>query len=61
MLNGGTQPPALPRYQSEKIKILNISLPRVGIEPVAFTVIRRESAKNNKRSSKNNSRICINQ
>ena len=42
MLSGGTQRRALPRYQSEDRKILNISFPTVRIESrtVAITVTR---------------------
>ena len=32
VLSGGTQRCALPRHQSEKVKILNITFPRVEIE-----------------------------
>ena len=35
VLSGGTQRRALPHYQSEEIKILNISFPRIGMEPTA--------------------------
>ena len=35
-LSGKTQRRALPRHHSEKIIILNISFPRVGIEPTTY-------------------------
>ena len=40
MLSGGTQRHALPRHQSEEMKIymyINFSFPRVGIKPVDFS------------------------
>ena len=37
VLNGATKRRKLPRYQSEEMKILNISLRRVGIEPTTIT------------------------
>ena len=36
MLGGGTQRHAFPHYQSEETKILNISLPRMGIDPISI-------------------------
>ena len=39
LLSGGTQRRALPRPQSEELKILNISFPRVGIEPTKCRVV----------------------
>ena len=42
MLSGGIQRRALPRHQSERMKIsilINISFPRVGIEPTTSHVI----------------------
>ena len=38
MLNDGTQRHTLTRHQNEEMKVLNISFPRVGMEPVAFSV-----------------------
>ena len=37
MLSDGTQRHALPGYQSEEMKILNIFFPLVGIEPITST------------------------
>ena len=39
MLGGGTQRHALPRYQSEVMKILNYSFAWVGIEPTSYRYI----------------------
>ena len=46
VLSGGTQRCAVPRYQSEEMKMLHILLPQVGIEPttVAFTDVRLRCA-----------------
>ena len=38
MLSGGTHRRALSRYQSEEMKILSISVPRMGIEPTTCRV-----------------------
>ena len=38
VLYGGTQRRAVPRHQSEEMKILNILSPRVGIEPFTWRV-----------------------
>ena len=35
MLNGGTERHAFPCYQSEEMKIINVSCPRMGIEPTS--------------------------
>ena len=44
MLSGGTERRALPRHQSEEVKILNISVPRVGTEPATNTLQSHASA-----------------
>ena len=43
MLSGGAQRRVLPRRQSEEMKILNILIPRVGIETTTYRAIHHDS------------------
>ena len=47
VFNGGTQRSTLPRYQSEELKILNISFPRMVMQPTTVDIYILEPLRHN--------------